>query len=214
MGQRRGPFRFGQTIARRSCRRLRARFAARFAARRACPGRRSGAAQSPLRLRSAGFPGVDSPIVNAADSAVPTARGGLGSHTPRIDDARGACARRAFFFNDLGGPGAPFEAGFLFDGVASLENRAGSLENRDQAAGIAGVFPRRFSGEPSSDRGGSPEKRRIRPEILRRTVPEAPKFSREPSRFSPLPPPYRTLSSPAGHRSAIPRPKRRMFVCR
>ena len=137
------------------------------------------AAQAPRWLPSAGFPGVDFPIVNAADQAVPTARGGLGSHTPRIDDARGACARRAFPFNDLGGFGVPSKAGFLFDGDASPENRAGSRENRDQAAGIAGTFPRRFSREPSSDRDGSPEKRRIRPEILQRTVPVAPKFSGE-----------------------------------
>ncbi len=153
---------------------------ARFAARRACPGRRSGAAQAPRWLPSAGFPGVDFPIVNAADSAVPTARGGLGSHTPRIPDAEGACARRACLFHDLWGSGAPFGVPFLFDGDASPENRAGSLENRDQAAGIAGVFPRRFSGEPSSDRGGSPEKRGFRPEILQRTVPEAPEFSGAP----------------------------------
>ena len=39
------------------------------------------ATQSPWRLPSAGFAGVDSPIAHAADSAVLTARGGLGFHT-------------------------------------------------------------------------------------------------------------------------------------
>ena len=41
------------------------------------------ATQSPWWLPSAGFAGVDSPNVDAAGLAVPTARGGLGSHTPR-----------------------------------------------------------------------------------------------------------------------------------
>ena len=45
------------------------------------------ATQSPWRLPSAGFAGVDSPIAHAADSAVLTARGGLGFHTRRIPDA-------------------------------------------------------------------------------------------------------------------------------
>ena len=48
------------------------------------------ATQSPWRLPSAGFPGVDSPIAHTADSAVLTARGGLGFHTRRIVDARRA----------------------------------------------------------------------------------------------------------------------------
>ena len=39
------------------------------------------ATQSPWRLHSAGFPGVDSPIAHTAGSAVLTARGGLGFHT-------------------------------------------------------------------------------------------------------------------------------------
>ena len=41
------------------------------------------ATQSPWWLPSAGFPGVDSPLAHTAGSAVLTARGGLGSHTPR-----------------------------------------------------------------------------------------------------------------------------------
>ena len=45
------------------------------------------ATQSPWRLPSAGFPGVDFPIAHTADSAVLTARGGLGFHTRRIPDA-------------------------------------------------------------------------------------------------------------------------------
>ena len=50
------------------------------------------AAHTPRRLPSAGFPGVDSPNIDAADSAVPTARGGLGIHTRRIRDASTAMA--------------------------------------------------------------------------------------------------------------------------
>ena len=45
------------------------------------------ATQSPWRLPSAGFAGVDSPNIDAADSAVPDRRGGIGSHTRRIVDA-------------------------------------------------------------------------------------------------------------------------------
>ena len=45
------------------------------------------ATQSPWRLPSAGFAGVDSPIAHTADSAVLTARGGLWFHTRRIPDA-------------------------------------------------------------------------------------------------------------------------------
>ncbi len=129
------------------------------------------AAQAPRWLPSAGFPGVDFPIVNAADQAVPTARGGLGSHTPRSGLQEGAWARRARLFNDLEGLWAPFGVPFLFDGVASLENRAGSLENREQVAGIAGVFPR-----------ASLENRPGRPRVLQRTVESGQKFSREPSK--------------------------------
>ena len=44
-------------------------------------------AQTPRRLRPAGFAGVDSPIAHTADLAVPYRRGGLGSHTRRIVDA-------------------------------------------------------------------------------------------------------------------------------
>ena len=45
------------------------------------------AAQTPRRLRSAGFPGVDLPIFHTARIDYPTGRAGLGFHTPRIDDA-------------------------------------------------------------------------------------------------------------------------------
>ena len=45
------------------------------------------ATQSPWRLQSAGFAGVDSLIAHTADLVVLTARGGLGSHTRRIVDA-------------------------------------------------------------------------------------------------------------------------------
>ena len=48
------------------------------------------AAQSPRRLRSAGFTGVDLPIFHTARIVCLTARGGLGFHTPRIGDAGGA----------------------------------------------------------------------------------------------------------------------------
>ena len=51
------------------------------------------ATQSPWRLPSAGFAGVDSPIAHTADSAVLTARGGLGFHTRRISDAARARLR-------------------------------------------------------------------------------------------------------------------------
>ena len=47
------------------------------------------ATQSPWRLPYAGLAGVDSPIALAARLAVLAARGGLGSHTPRIADAGG-----------------------------------------------------------------------------------------------------------------------------
>ena len=52
------------------------------------------ATQSPWRLPSAGFTGVDSPNLDAAGLAVPTARGGLGSHTPR--SALRVCAFGAY----------------------------------------------------------------------------------------------------------------------
>ena len=102
------------------------------------------------------------PIENTAPfGSVSTAEPAI-SHTPRIDDAGGACARRPCLFNDLWGLRAPSDAELLLDGVASLENRAGSLEKRGQIAGITGPFFRRFSGEPSRPCGGSPENRRIR----------------------------------------------------
>ena len=44
----------------------------------------SPAAQSPRRLPSAGFPGVDSPIENSAQIGFRPARAGGKSHTPRI----------------------------------------------------------------------------------------------------------------------------------
>ena len=44
-------------------------------------------AQVPRWLRRAAVAGDDFPNIDAADSAVPTARGGLGFHTPRIVDA-------------------------------------------------------------------------------------------------------------------------------
>ena len=45
------------------------------------------AAHAPRRLRPAGLAGVVFPNLDAAGLAASTARGGLGSHTPRIDDA-------------------------------------------------------------------------------------------------------------------------------
>ncbi len=190
--------------------------------------RHSSAVAAPLRRsRRRRFP-----LRSSSDSRLSGRPSASRLHTPRIPDAEGAWARRAFLFNDLGGLGAPFGVPFLFDGVASPENRAGSRENRDQAAGIADVFYSRFFGEPPRPTEGSRENRGIRPEILERTVQIARKFSREPSRFSPLPPPYRTLSSAAGTPvrpqaatppgpvprrrawSAPPRPECRMFVCR
>ena len=53
--------------------------------------RRFTAAQSPRRLRSAVFAGADFPIAHSAGFGRPDRRGGLGFHTPRIDDA---CKRR------------------------------------------------------------------------------------------------------------------------
>ena len=44
--------------------------------------------QSPRRLPSAGSSGVDSPNLDATGLAVPTARGGLGSHARRTKGAR------------------------------------------------------------------------------------------------------------------------------
>ena len=87
------------------------------------------------------------------------------SHTPRSELQEGACARRARLFNDLTGLRASSDAGLLLDRVASLENRAGSPENRCQAAGIVVTFHRRFSGEALLSRAGSPEKRWICAEI-------------------------------------------------
>ena len=79
-------------------------------------------AQSPRRLPSAGFPGVDFPIPRSAPIRLPTRRGGLRGHTPRIGDAKSACARFAC-------PGRPFErqlapsyVSFLLDRVYALEH--------------------------------------------------------------------------------------------
>ena len=53
----------------------------------ACGSGRTAAAHAPRRLPSAEFLGVESTVALTADSAVPTARGSIASHTPRIVDA-------------------------------------------------------------------------------------------------------------------------------
>ena len=109
------------------------------------------------------------PIENTAPfGSVSTAEPAI-SHTPRSGDAEGASARRARLFNDLSGHRAPSDAELLLDGVASPENRANSPEKCRQAAGIAGTFSERFSGEASDPAKNSLEHRRVQPEILRST---------------------------------------------
>ena len=61
------------------------------------------ATQSPWRLRSAGFTGVDLPIFHTARIAYPTGRAGLGFHTPRIADAGVPWGRTACPFGDFRG---------------------------------------------------------------------------------------------------------------
>ena len=77
------------------------------------------ATQSPWRLRSAGFPGVDLPIFHTARIVYPTGRAGLGFHTPRIGDA--GCAMRSY--GVLFGPhAAPLGVSLLLDRAYALEN--------------------------------------------------------------------------------------------
>ena len=68
---------------------------------------RTAAAQSPRRLRSAGFTGVDLPIFHTARIDYPTGRAGLGFHTPRIADAGAPRGPLSCPFGDFGGqPGS------------------------------------------------------------------------------------------------------------
>ena len=129
------------------------------------------ATQSPWRLRSAGFTGVDLPIFHTARIAYPTGRAGLGFHTPRIGDA--GCAMRSY--GVLFGPqAAPL-------GVRSLLDRVYALENRDQAIGNVCIFQARFSREPSRPAQGSLENRRFGPAVLWRTA-RFPRASASPGR--------------------------------
>ena len=121
---------------------------------------RTAAAQSPWRLRSAGFPDVDLPIFHTARIDYPTGRAGLGFHTPRIGDAGRAIGPYVLPFRRLSGSNR----------VLRLLDRVDALENRGQATGIASVFLARFSGEPSRAAQGSLENRRFGPAVLWRTV--------------------------------------------
>ena len=65
------------------------------------------ATQSPWRLRSAGFPGVDLPIFHTARIDYPTGRAGLGFHTPRIDDAGVPWRSMSCLFGAIRGQSGP-----------------------------------------------------------------------------------------------------------
>ena len=118
------------------------------------------ATQSPWRLRSAGFTGVDLPIFHTARIAYPTGRAGLGFHTPRIGDAGlpwGSMSCLFDAFRGQTGSGDCWTEWMLWRTAAKLLESLlffwrGSLENRPE-----------------------------RPRVLWRTVDSGPRFSGEPS---------------------------------